>query len=175
MTLQRIQSAAVFPQRLNDGVDLEGSKGAVLSRETLSLVRSLIAPLERGPIRVICDKHGGRNRYGPLLQTTFPEYVIEVVQESRPLSIYRWGPNDRRVEFRFRAQGESFLPAALASITSKYLRELAMRAFNQFWCRQVIDLQPTAGYPVDARRFKAHIQARQHQLGISDRVLWRNR
>ena len=47
------------------------------------------------------------------------------------------------------------MPAALASMTSKYLRELAMRAFNEFWCGRVHDLAPTAGYPRDARRFFA--------------------
>jgi hypothetical protein len=79
------------------------------------------------------------------------------------------------VEIRFVAKGENFLPAALASMTSKYLRELAMRAFNQFWCTRVPNLKPTAGYPLDAVRFKAAIAAAQTELGFSDRVLWRNR
>ena len=84
-------------------------------------------------------------------------------------------PRAGRVEFRFVAGGESHLPTALASMVSKYLRELAMRAFNAFWCRQLPALRPTAGYPVDARRFKADIELRQRQLQIEDRVLWRLR
>ena len=60
-------------------------------------------------------------------------------------------------------------------MTSKYLRELAMRAFNAWWCGRVDDLRPTAGYPVDARRFKRAIEARQAELGVDDRVLWRCR
>jgi hypothetical protein len=67
------------------------------------------------------------------------------------------------------------MPAALASMTSKYLRELAMRAFNDFWCGHVPDLAPTAGYPLDARRFRAAIQETQVALGIADRIVWRNR
>ncbi len=78
-------------------------------------------------------------------------------------------------EVRFAAGGEAFLPAALASMASKYLRELAMRALNDYWGGHVERLRPTAGYPVDARRFKAQIAERQAQLGIADRVLWRNR
>ena len=75
----------------------------------------------------------------------------------------------------FQAKGESHLPTALASMASKYLRELAMQAFNGFWSEHVPDLRPTAGYPVDALRFKADIAAAQQALGISDRILWRSR
>ncbi len=63
----------------------------------------------------------------------------------------------------------------MASMASKYLRELAMRALNEFWCSRVSDLRPTAGYPQDAKRFKAHIGAVQAELQIDDRVLWRVR
>jgi hypothetical protein len=75
----------------------------------------------------------------------------------------------------FRAGGESFLPAALASMTAKYLRELAMGAFNAFWQTRINGLKPTAGYPLDARRFKHEIAAVQTALGISDHLLWRQR
>jgi hypothetical protein len=58
---------------------------------------------------------------------------------------------------------------------SKYLRELAMLAWNAFWQRQVPGLRPTAGYPQDAVRFKKEIEACQQRLGIPDRNVWRNR
>jgi len=67
------------------------------------------------------------------------------------------------------------LPTALASMTAKYFRELAMRAFNHFWAAAVPNLRPTAGYPVDARRFKADIAKVQKKLGIQDHCLWRIR
>ena len=108
-------------------------------------------------------------------QLQFPDPLIEVHRESLAESVYRWGPPEERVEIAFRAGGEAFLPAALASMASKYLRELAMRAFNDFWCAQLPDLAPTAGYPLDARRFKAAIAPLQARLGIDDRVLWRLR
>ena len=75
----------------------------------------------------------------------------------------------------FRTRGEAELPTALASMTAKYHRELAMRAFNDFWTKQVPGLRPTAGYPNDAKRFKAAIAHRQRELGIDDCDLWRNR
>ena len=67
------------------------------------------------------------------------------------------------------------MPTALASMVAKYHRELAMRAFNAFWQKHVPDLRPTAGYPVDAKRFQAEIAPRQRQLGIAEADLWRRR
>ena len=118
-------------------------------------------------------KHGGRNRYAGLLAEHFPEWLIEVHGEGRQRSVYRFGPRQRRVEICFQTKAESHLPTALASMASKYLRELAMRALNAFWCARVADLRPTAGYPQDAKRFKAAVAPVQAGLGIDDAVLWR--
>ena len=67
------------------------------------------------------------------------------------------------------------MPAALASMTAKYLRELTMMAFNEFWQRHIPGLRSTAGYPTDAHRFLGQIAAKQRELGISDPLLWRTR
>ncbi len=174
--LWAMRSAVVFPQRFNNLLEEHESKGQLLSRTTLDLVTQLIhgLPLTE-PIVVSCDKHGGRNRYGRLIQAQFPDTLVEVHGESRALSLYRIGQAERRIEMRFQAKGESFLPSALASMVSKYLRELAMRAFNDFWCRRVPDLKPTAGYPVDARRFHTQIRPTQQRLQIGDADLWRRK
>ena len=103
-------------------------------------------PAPSPPIYAVCDKHGGRNYYTALLQHHFSEHWIEPVFESHAESRYEWGPPESRVRVAFRMNGERFLPTALASMTAKYLRELAMRAFNEFWCARVPDLRPTAGY-----------------------------
>jgi hypothetical protein len=73
------------------------------------------------------------------------------------------------------AKGESQLPIALASMLSKHHRELAMIQFNAFWRSHIPDLQPTAGYPQDAQRFKKQIADIQKKLGITDESLWRKR
>ncbi len=173
--LAALRSVAVFPEEWNHLLEQHESKGAVLSHITLGLVRSLIPPSADEPVLVICDKHGGRNRYGPLLQHFFPETLVETHAEGRAVSIYRWGPATGRVEVRFAAKGETFLPSALASMVSKYLRELAMTAFNEFWRRHKPNLRPTAGYPVDAKRFMNEIGEVQQMLGIADSQIWRNR
>jgi len=171
--LVEMVSRAVFPEEFNELLQRHESKGTALSYLTLELVSQVVEPLDEGPIRIVCDKNGGRDHYAALLTERFPDAFIEVREEGREKSIYRFGPLERRVDVRFCARAESFLPAALASMASKYLRELAMQAFNDYWCDRVPDLQPTAGYPEDAKRFKAAIAAVQRKLGIEDRVLWR--
>lgn len=175
VSLLRIQSTPVFPARFNKLLDRHESKGAALSLETLQLVKNVLSECDDERVVIQCDKHGGRNKYAALLQTVFPDHLCQIVCEGRETSVYRWGPQSRRIEIRFTAKGESFLPTALASMASKYLRELAMKAFNDFWGQQIPGLQPTAGYPVDAKRFKSDIEAKQKELGISDQVLWRRK
>ncbi|MCI0331927.1 MAG: hypothetical protein L0228_01720 [Planctomycetes bacterium] len=190
-----IRARLVFPAEFNELTARYGTKGAALSHITVGLLRqvtdatrmlgetsltsalSSLTPDTRhlSPVIAVCDKHGGRNYYTSLLQHHFSEHWIEPVFESAADSRYEWGPPESRVRVAFRMKGESFLPTALASMTAKYLRELAMRAFNAFWAAHVPDLRPTAGYPSDSHRFRRAIAAAQRQLGIDDHLLWRNR
>ncbi|MCP4190550.1 MAG: hypothetical protein GY768_07965 [Planctomycetaceae bacterium] len=173
--LLNVRSTAVFPSTFNRSVEQSGSKGTLLSATTLELVAEQLNQLPPAPTQIICDKHGGRNRYGGLLQTSLAPGLVRVVAEGRQESAYEFGTPQQPIRISFRAGGESFLPSALASMTSKYLREIAMRAFNHFWAERVQDLKPTAGYPVDAKRFKRQIEPTQAKLGIPDHHLWRIR
>lgn len=173
--LLALRVRVVFPAAFNSRVEANDSKGTALSLWTLELVRDLMADATGEPVCVHCDKHGGRNRYAALLQTVFPDSWIEVHEESRQRSLYRWGTSPHRVEAQFVAKGERFLPSALASMAAKYVRELAMCAWNEYWQRQIPGLRPTAGYPVDARRFADEIRATQRALGIADHLIWRTR
>lgn len=171
--LAAIRARAVFPDEFNALVARLGTKGAALSSLTLELLGDLLQIAAGEPVVAVCDKHGGRNRYGHLLQQRFPTRLVEVHGEGRQNSLYRWGPEEARVEVRFQPRAERYLPVALASMVCKYLRELAMRAFNHWWCSRVDNLRPTAGYATDAKRFKREIAAVQTRLGIDDALVWR--
>ena len=174
--LLAVRSRAVFEGEFNDLCDRHGSKGAALSRATLALAARAVEALSAGanaPISMICDKHGGRNRYRALLEESFPDEFIEVRDEGPRQSVYHFGPQERRVDVSFRVGAEACLPAALASMASKYLRELSMLAINDYWRRRVPQLRPTAGYPNDAKRFRAEIAEAVQGLDIPERVLWR--
>jgi hypothetical protein len=171
--LVELRSRVVFPAEFNQLMERYQSKGAALSHTTLDLVAQLAAGLPWRSINAVCDKHGGRNRYAHLIAEHFPDLFIEIHGEGRAQSVYRFGPSDGRMEIRFCTKAEAYLPVALASMASKYLRELAMGAFNAFWCPRVPQLRPTAGYPKDAIRFKANIAEVQAELAIDDSALWR--
>lgn len=173
--LAELRASLLFPGAYNDLVDRYDNKAEVLSLTTLTLVSRLLDSLPDEAVIVACDKHGGRGYYGGLLQHFFPDALVQIRRESRELGVYVLQQAGRQVEFRFVAQGERLLPIAWASMTAKYLRELAMRPFNAFWLRHVPDLKPTAGYPTDAKRFRAAIRPAQQRLSIADRVLWRAR
>jgi len=176
-----MQYRSIGAEEFNLLLDKFDSKGSLLSHVTLGLIVDQLAKLTHDrdtkdmPVLVLCDKHGGRNHYLDILTDFFPGEFIQVVRESRESSIYRLNTEGRQLELWFVAKGESHLPIALASMLSKYQRELAMIRFNDFWRSYIPDLQPTAGYPEDAKRFKQQIAAVQKQLGISDESLWRKR
>jgi len=172
---RRIASRAVFPEEFNVRCEEFDSKGEALTQFTLELLAAVMKELDPQPVRVTCDKHGGRHYYAGQLQQLAGDAFLEVRCESPAISTYRYGPAESRVEISFRVGGEQFLPTALASMASKYLRELAMLPFNEFWCQEVPQLRPTAGYPQDARRFKRDIAKRQKALAIGDERLWRKR
>jgi len=173
--LASLKTHVVLPGPFNRQLEATGSKGIVLSHKTLDLVADAVQQVNGGAIHVLCDKHGGRNRYADLLGNFFPDWLIEIHGEAREVSRYRFGPAERRVEIAFQAKAESTIPAALASMAAKYLRELAMRAFNRFWCDRQHGLAPTAGYPQDARRFRKEVGPLVEELGIEEAIFWRNK
>jgi hypothetical protein len=126
------------------------------------------------PVQVLCDKLGGRNFYGPLLAAAFPDGWVVAERESADESRYRIENLGRevRVVFRPRADAGS-VSVALASMLAKYTREVCMRQFNRFWAKHVPGLKPTAGYPLDAKRFFAEIKPAMAKLGIPDDAVWR--
>ena len=170
-----MQYRSIEPEKFNRLLDRFDSKGSLLSHVTLRLIADKLATLPQDNVLVLCDKHGSRNRYLDILTESFAGDFFLAVQESRASSIYRLIAEGRQWEFRFLAKGESHVPIALASMLSKYHRELAMLRFNEFWRSHIPDLQPTAGYPEDAKRFKRQIVAIQERLGIADEYLWRKR
>jgi hypothetical protein len=58
---------------------------------------------------------------------------------------------------------------------AKYLREVCMRQFNAFWAKHVTGIQPTAGYPGDAKRFYDEIRPAMEALGLEPDAVWRKR
>lgn len=172
-----VVSKTLHPLEFNRECEALGNKANLLSKTTLDLVKVLMDETDQAEILVRCDKHGGRSKYSEVIQNCLTDQWIHVVQERPDVSVYKFSTSDRRQQVRmeFRAKGERYLPVATSSVFAKYLREVCMKNFNQFWMNRISGLKPTAGYPVDAKRFRAEIATEQKVLGIEDAVLWRNR
>lgn len=173
--LAAVRSRVVFPETFNSEVERLNNKSTLLTQESLRLVRSLLDLCDAGEVRIACDKHGGRNAYAAALQEHVFDGLLQTVRESRAESVYRVCDGERRIEIGFRVGGERSLPAALASMTCKYVRETAMHAWNTFWQSRVPGLVPTAGYPTDAIRFRRDIAAAVAALDLPESLWWRSR
>lgn len=171
ITLNAIQSDIVLTERFNELCETNGTKGAALSRSTFQLIRNHWDPDSLEPTFVIGDKHGGRNRYLDLIYEQLDGQWASIIKEGRERSSYSVG----KTRLQFQTGAESHFPVAVASMVCKYVRELSMELFNEFWQSHVEGLKPTKGYPQDARRFKADISQAQSTLGIANKTLWRER
>ena len=172
-----IRARFMFPEEFNELVAKTDSKGVVLSDATMELIRDLADDCSADPATsdmatlVVCDKHGGRNRYDSLISQHFDDQFVFRLEESRERSRYRMGSTD----FCFRTKAEEFLPVALASMVAKYTREVLMHQFNHFWANQIPGLKPTQGYPQDAKRFRDDIASAVESLQVPTHQLWRSR
>jgi hypothetical protein len=171
-----VRSVIICPPRFNELTDAQDSKAAALNFGFTLLVRGAIANTGAEPTAFVIDKHGGRNQYGPLLRGTFPRCGVRPNIEGMERSEYVVAGVDRPVRLTFMPRADlGCFPVALASMVSKYLRELLMAEFNAFWRQHVPGLKPTAGYPVDAGRFFGEIRAAIATLGLSERQVWRRK
>jgi ribonuclease HII len=170
------RSAIVPAPRFNDLVDKWDSKGAVLAVAATQLIDSCVRAAPAEAMTFVIDKHGGRNNYSALLQHAFADGMVLAEEEGAGRSVYRVEGMDRpiRILVAPKADVKNF-SVALASMVSKYVRELLMREFNRFWLKHVPDLKPTAGYPGDSQRFFDAIRPALLKLGLEERAVWRQR
>lgn len=166
-----LKAAIVCEPHFNQAVAKSGSKGELLSRTTLELVVQL---LEQCPAttQVFCDRQGGRKNYLPNLLAAMPDEWFTEMQISPARSSYQ-SCGARQLEIHFSVGGDSFPPTALASMLAKYLRERLMQPLNAFWQGHLPQLRSTAGYPVDAQRFRAAIEPVAQRLQLSVGQWWR--
>ncbi len=170
------RSVVVCPPRFNALVDAAGSKGAVLGHGLARLLQSARELPGAEDLAFFVDKHGGRNTYAAFIQHALPGGAVVARQEEMARSAYEVIGLGRGVRLTFQPRAESAcLCVALASMASKYLRELFMLEFNAFWQQHVADLKPTAGYPTDAGRFFEAIRPAIRKLGIDEAAVWRRK
>jgi len=124
-----------------------------------------------GPIRFLVGKQGGRHYYlKGLRRRISPE--LRLVEETPRRSAYEVG--DCAIEFLMDAEERHEL-VALASMVGKYVRECAMKLFNEWWAGHLEGLEHTAGYGPDARRFYRQIDPVRKTLRLPREAVLRLR
>jgi len=150
------------------------NKSLVLFRACQTLLQHLRSECGPRSCQVFVDKHGGRNRYGYLLLRAFHDCQVRKLEEGPQVSRYDIAWLGGHMTVSFLEKGDAlYFPIALASMVSKYVRELCMKLFNEFWQERVAGLAPTAGYPQDAARFLAQISNVERRLAIDRTVMVR--
>lgn len=161
-----------FNREVNDC----GKKSVALARRTGALMHYLWEEFGEQGITLFVDKQGGRNRYGGFLSGNFPFCSIATLVESAERSAYVIAEGRRRIHVSFEPKADdTHLPTALASMLSKYTRELFVEMLNAFWTQRVAGLKSTAGYVTDGRRFLAEIESARSAEGIGLDLLVRCR
>ena len=143
----------------NLDVQRAGSKAVPLARCVAALMQHVCETAGETDVTLLVDRQGGRKSYGTFLRAAFEGCRLETIEETAARSEYALSWSARRVRVRFEARADSlYLPVALASMLSKYTRELHMEMLNDFWRGLVPQLRPTAGYYEDGLRFLADIE-----------------
>lgn len=171
-----VHSSPVMEEEFNSLVGRTRNKATALFSLVLRTLGRALATTNESRIRVCVDRLGGRVQYRDTLLTAFPGHELQVLEESPERSAYRLSGSARILRFEFLVGGEEReLPIALASIYSKYLRELSMRVFNEYWSTQMDGLRPTAGYYSDAQRWLAEAEPALRRSGVTRDRLVRQR
>ena len=190
VSLVAVACRAIYPAQFNALLCQGLNKSDILSRTTLALAASLRTKANAEPALIWCDRHGGRKHYSALVAQHFGATLVQTLAETPARSAYRVPAQAKadltqaqadlnqaqaaNLDIEFNVGGESQVPVAVASMTAKYIRELAMHAFNAFWSSRSPGLNPTAGYPVDALRWRCDARDAIAQAGVRDKDLWRS-
>ena len=190
VSLVAVACRAIYPAEFNALLRQGLNKSDILSRTTLALAASLRTKANAEPALIWCDRHGGRKHYSALVAQHFGATLVQTLAETPARSAYRVPAQAKadptqakadlnqaqaaNLDIEFNVGGESQVPVAVASMTAKYIRELAMHAFNAFWSSRSPGLNPTAGYPVDALRWRCDARDAIAEAGVRDKDLWRS-
>jgi hypothetical protein len=156
MKLLAIQSRCLDVQYYNRHVERVRNKSRVLFTELCSLVLETLKLAQRPAetIQIVVDRQGGRINYQNELLRMFGGFGLTVIRQDPAMSSYELSGNGKTMRIHFCMKADTkYLPVALASMVSKYLREVLMEALNSYFCGLCDDLKPTAGYWQDGRRF----------------------
>jgi ribonuclease HII len=176
MQLLAMESCCLDVAYYNKMVANVKNKANVLFTATSRLIQTAYDNFGDDDLHIVVDRQGGRVRYRKNLQRMFGDMQLKILRESPTTSSYEMAANGRamRLHFVVGADGR-FLPVSLASMTSKYLRELLVSNINRYFNGFGTELKPTAGYWKDGLRFIEDIKTNLPDVRFSSEQLIRSR
>jgi ribonuclease HII len=154
MELLGLESVCLDVAYYNRMIDLAKNKSIVLFSATARLMQKAFERFGRDNLQILIDRQGGRVHYRRELQRMFGDMELTILGESQSTSSYELSDGMRRMRIHFAVGADNrFLPVSLASMTSKYLRELLIANINRYFMGFGTELKPTAGYWKDGLRF----------------------
>ncbi len=172
--LSRLQVQALSVTHYNNRVEASGSKSWVNFETAAGLIDAAWA--QAPSLHLVMDRHGGRTSYQRELRTSWPDAVIDIRGESEDRSDYLLRHGNASLHLHVRAKADAnHLPVALASMAAKLVRELMMLRLNRFFQGLMPDLEPTAGYVKDGRRWLQDVRPLLEAQGFDKQTLVRCR
>ena len=152
--LLQLKSCCLDVAYYNKMVGSVKNKASVLFTAVSQLIKNAFDNFAGDYLQVIVDRQGGRVRYRRNLQRMFPDMELKILKEGPASSSYELKDNGRQMRLHFVVGADQrFFPVSLASMVSKYLRELLVDNMNRYFTGFNPDLRPTAGYWKDGLRF----------------------
>jgi len=130
------------------------NKARVLFTAASRLIKNAFDEFGGDELQIIVDRQGGLLRYRATLQRMFADMELKILSESQAASSYELQAGGKMMRLHFVVDAdERFLPVSLASMVSKFLRELLVANINRYFAGFHKELRPTAGYWKDGLRF----------------------
>jgi len=139
----------------NQMVSVVRNKASVLFTAVCGLISTAFQNVcASDNLQIIVDRQGGRVGYTQPLRRMFSELDLRIIHQDQHLSSYELTGRGKKMRIHFPVKADSkFLPVSLASMTSKYIRQLLIGSINQYFTGHYKKLKPTAGYWQDGLRF----------------------
>jgi ribonuclease HII len=176
MKLLGVRSCCLDVGHYNRLVDAVKNKSNVLFTAISQLITEAWKAGGEEEVQIIVDRQGGRVRYQQKLQTMFPEAELAILKETETHSSYQLQEGKRSLRIHFVVGADDkFLPVSLASMVSKYVRELLVANINRYFAGFCAELKPTAGYWKDGQRFIRDLKTYAPQVQYDSSRLIRSR
>jgi ribonuclease HII len=174
--LAHLRTCCLDVAYFNRMVNRVRNKAQVLFIAVTQLIQGLLDAFPRETLHIQIDRQGGRSHYRENLLRSFPGMELAVLQEGDECSVYEMRNGARAVRLTFEVKADDrYLPVSLASMVSKYIRELLMDRMNLYFAKLDAGLKPTAGYWQDGQRFVQELRSRLPHLAIDNERLIRCR